>query len=83
MLRLRRLRDNQWDWIKDILPGRVGSVGVTAADNRLFVDAVLSIAIEPASLGATCRMTWAVGKTSIGASAVGPNAVCGPRYLAF
>jgi transposase len=41
MLRLRRLRDDQWDWIKDILPGRVGSVGVTAADNRLFVDAVL------------------------------------------
>jgi Putative transposase of IS4/5 family (DUF4096) len=41
MPRLRRLRDDQWDWINDILPGRVGSVGATAADNRLFVDAVL------------------------------------------
>ena len=41
MLRLRRLRDDQWDWIKDILPGRMGCVGATAADNRLFVDAVL------------------------------------------
>ena len=41
MPRLRRLRDDQWDWIKDILSGRVGSVGATAADNRLFVDAVL------------------------------------------
>ncbi len=35
------LRDDQWDRIKDMLPGRAGSVGVTAADNRRFVDAVL------------------------------------------
>ena len=35
------LRDDQWDRIKDLLPGRVGSVGVTARDNRLFVEAVL------------------------------------------
>jgi len=27
--------------IKDLLPSREGSVGVTAADNRLFVEAVL------------------------------------------
>jgi transposase len=36
-----RLRDDQWNLIKDGLPGRAGSVGVTAADNRRFVDAVL------------------------------------------
>lgn len=35
------LRDDQWDRIKDILPGREESVGVTAKDNRLFVEAVL------------------------------------------
>jgi transposase len=35
------LRDDQWERIKNLLPGRDGSVGVTAADNRLFVDAVL------------------------------------------
>ena len=35
------LRDNQWDRIKDILPGREGFVGVTAKDNRLFIEAVL------------------------------------------
>ena len=35
------LRDDQWERIRDLLPGREGSVGVTAADNRLFVDAVL------------------------------------------
>jgi transposase len=35
------LRDDQWDRIKNILPGREGHVGGTAADNRLFVEAVL------------------------------------------
>ena len=35
------LRDDQWNRIKDILPGREGHVGGTAADNRLFVEAVL------------------------------------------
>jgi transposase len=35
------LRDDQWHRIKDILPGRKGHVGGTAADNRLFVEAVL------------------------------------------
>src|SRR5277367_6217503 len=35
------LRDDQWDRIKDFLPGREGHVGGTAADNRLFVEAVL------------------------------------------
>ena len=35
------LRDDQWERIKDLLPGREGTVGVTAKDNRLFVDAVL------------------------------------------
>ena len=35
------LRDDQWDRIKDFLPGREGHVGGTAADNRLFVEAIL------------------------------------------
>ena len=35
------LRDDQWERIAGSLPGRAGSVGVTAADNRLFVEAVL------------------------------------------
>jgi transposase len=35
------LRDDQGDRIKDLLPGRECWVGVTAADNRLFVEAVL------------------------------------------
>src|SRR5262249_12285557 len=35
------LRDEQWDRIKDFLPGREGHVGGTAEGNRLFVEAVL------------------------------------------
>ena len=35
-MRRYALRDDQWDRIKDILPGREGHVGGTAADNRLF-----------------------------------------------
>ncbi|MBV0886955.1 IS5 family transposase [Komagataeibacter oboediens] len=35
------LSDSQWERIKDLLPGREGHVGGTAADNRLFVEAVL------------------------------------------
>lgn len=35
------LRDDQWERIKDLLPGRDGHVGGTAVDNRLFVEAVL------------------------------------------
>jgi transposase len=40
-MRRYALRDDQWDRIKDLLPGREGCVGVTAKDNRLFVEAVL------------------------------------------
>nr|WP_233581867.1 IS5 family transposase [Legionella septentrionalis] len=35
------LKEKQWEKIKDLLPGRKQSVGVTAQDNRLFVEAVL------------------------------------------
>ncbi len=41
MTRRYGLRDDQWERIKHVLPGREGHVGGTAKDNRLFVDAVL------------------------------------------
>jgi transposase len=40
-MRRYALRDDQWERIKDLLPGRKGCVGCTAKDNRLFVEAVL------------------------------------------
>ena len=53
-MRRHGLRDDQWDRIEALLPGRKGAVGMTAADNRLFVEAVL-IAIAPGFRGGTCR----------------------------
>ena len=35
------LRDDQWERIKDLLPGKPGDVGATARDNRRFVEAAL------------------------------------------
>jgi transposase len=43
MGRRHALTDEQWDTIKDLLPGKPGDPGRTAADNRLFVDAVLYV----------------------------------------
>src|SRR3954454_22305467 len=36
-----RMGIRDWDRIKDMLPGQAGHVGVTARNNRLFIDAVL------------------------------------------
>ena len=38
------LRDDQWERIAHFLPGKAGDRGVTAKDNRLFIEAVLWIA---------------------------------------
>src|SRR5215204_1010996 len=40
-MRRSGVRDDPWARIQDLLPGRVGHVGRTAKDNRLFVEAVL------------------------------------------
>ena len=38
------LTDEQWERIKDLLPGKSSDPGQSGRDNRLFVDAVLFIA---------------------------------------
>ena len=38
------ITDSQWDVIKDHMPGREGTQGVTAKDNRLFFDALVYMA---------------------------------------
>ncbi len=35
------LRDDQWERIRDLLSGQEGQRGVTAMDNRLFVEAAI------------------------------------------
>ena len=44
MLRRHAISDEDWGRIRDLLPGKAGDPGVTAKDNRLFIDAVLWIA---------------------------------------
>jgi transposase len=43
MRRRHELTDAQWEKIQDLLPGKEGAPGRTAADNRLFVNAVLYV----------------------------------------
>src|ERR1700684_178555 len=43
-MRRHELTDEEWNAIKDLASGKEGDPGVTAKDNRLFVNAVLWIA---------------------------------------
>lgn len=43
MLRRHAIAEEDWGRIKGFLPGQEGDPGVTAKDNRLFVDAILWI----------------------------------------
>ena len=69
-MRRYALRDDQWDRIKDFMPGREGHVGGTAADNRLFVEAVL-YRYRAGIPGATCPSASAIGRLCISVSAGG------------
>ena len=40
----KQLRDEQWERIEGLLPGKASDPGRSGADNRLFVEAVLWIA---------------------------------------
>ncbi len=42
--RRHEITDQQWDTIKDLLPGKEGDPGTTAKDNRLFINAIMWIA---------------------------------------
>jgi transposase len=43
-MRRHEISDEQWAAIKDVLPGKAGDPGRTAANNRLFVNAVFWMA---------------------------------------
>jgi transposase len=44
MLPRHAISDEQWEAIRDLLPGKEGDAGATAKDNRLFMDAIRWIA---------------------------------------
>ena len=66
------LRDDQWERIKNFLPGREGHVGGTAVDNRLLMR--FFIDIERAFPGGICRCASATGRLFTSASADGRRA---------
>ena len=43
-MRRHEIKDEDWERIKAMLPGQPGDPGVTAKDNRLFINAALWIA---------------------------------------
>jgi transposase len=44
MLRRHEISDDNWESLRDLLPGQEGDPGATAKDNRLFVNAIMWIA---------------------------------------
>lgn len=42
-MRRYEITDQQWQRIAHLLPGKEGDIGVTTADNRLFINAILWI----------------------------------------
>ncbi len=79
-MRRYSLRDDQWERIKDLLPGREGYVGGTAVDNRLFVEAVLyryRAGIPWRDLPAR----FGTGKTCTGVCAAGVKAASSNGYF--
>ena len=60
------LREDQWERIKDSLPGKAGDVGRTG-DNRRFIEAVMWLG-RP---GARCPVCTGDGRVSTNGSAGG------------
>ena len=49
------LSDDQWQRIEHLLPGRMGTVGITAKNNHLFVETLL-YRYRVLSPGVTCAL---------------------------
>jgi len=71
------LPEDQWERIKDLLPGRTGHVGATARDTA-DLSKRLSIATVPEFPGVTCRSALVIGKTRTGLQPLGEGRGVGP-----
>ena len=77
------LSASQWGMIEGFLPGRPGAVGVTAKDNRNFVNGVLWVLRSGAHWkhlptdGNTYRPSMESGRVSTSVSLAGPRLVYG------
>ena len=66
------LSDSQWRKVEGFLPGRPGSVGVTAKDNRNFVTGVCGYCVV-ARTGNTCLPSMETGRVPTSVSLAGPS----------
>ena len=56
-------REDRWERIRDLLPGRAGHVGGAARDNRVFVEAVLYRSVSRGdSLAGFTRPVWGLSR---------------------
>ena len=76
------ISDEVWNLLEPHLPGRAGTRGVTAKDNRQFVNAVFGFY----GLALLCEiylLIMVIGKIHIADFAVGEIRECGSIYLKF
>ncbi len=78
MVRRHEISDEQWNIIKDHLPGKEGDPGATAKDNRLFINAIFWIA-KTGVLGVICRNGSARGTACFRDSIAGARMACSPK----
>ena len=78
-MRRYALRDDQWDRIKDLLPGREGHVGVTEL-TTVCSSRPCSTAIAPVFPGATCRSGSAIRSRFTRGFPVGPSPASGTGF---
>lgn len=78
MLRRHELTDEQWNAIKDLLPGKPGDPGVTAKDNRLFVNALFFVAKTGIPWRDLPDASGTGTTTSFNASTAGARKACSP-----
>lgn len=75
------ITDRSWEIIEPLLPGTTRSRGVTAADNRLFLEAVLWKVRVGGPWRATFQRALLPGIVFLGVSDVGHRRVFFSRYL--
>ena len=79
-MRRHEISDDHWNRIKDLLPGREGDPGVTAKDNRLFINAVLWIAKTGAPWRDLPERLGNWNSVYGGGSTAGPGRGCGNGF---
>jgi len=52
------LRNDQWEGIKDLLPGKKGDPGKTGGDKRLLIEAVLCDCTDWVTLARPASCLW-------------------------